>query len=214
MHLCRDCQHTCHGMPVLTAILRLFFLLLLPVLGQAASLPLQTSDAPLLPGPVMHFWADPEGQADIHHVRQLPESAWQPVARRDASFGYSTHAYWLRFNLHNPADAPINRRGNPGEAQIKTGVIQFGLDAGHRGFGFCGCAGASISQFGRDGVALAQALAAIGFALRARLAGTGLLQLSFQAFDFGLERPWIDLEQQIAFLHQAAFGKGYAIYET
>ena len=108
MHLCRDCQHTCHGMPVLTAILRLFLLLLLPALGQAASLPLQASAAPLLPGPVMYVWADPEGQADIHHVRQLPESAWQPVARRDASFGYSKQAYWLRFSLHNPADAPIN----------------------------------------------------------------------------------------------------------
>lgn len=127
MHLCRDCQHTCHGMPVLTAILRLFLLLLLPALGQAASLPLQASDAPLLPGPVMYVWADPEGQADIHHVRQLPESAWQPVARRDASFGYSKQAYWLRFSLHNPADAPISwilLIGNP----LLDSLEAYGLD--------------------------------------------------------------------------------------
>ncbi len=90
------------------ALLRVLLLLLLPALGQAASLPLLASDSPLLPGPAMHVWADPEGLADIHSVRQLPESAWQPVARRDASFGYSKHAYWLRFSLHNPADEAIN----------------------------------------------------------------------------------------------------------
>jgi diguanylate cyclase (GGDEF)-like protein len=92
----------------LIALLRVLLLLLLPALGQAASLPLLASDSPLLPGPAMHVWADPEGLADIHSVRQLPESAWQPVARRDASFGYSKHAYWLRFSLHNPADEAIN----------------------------------------------------------------------------------------------------------
>ncbi len=90
------------------ALLRVLLLLLLPALGQAASLPLLASDSPLLPGPAMHVWADPEGLADIHSVRQLPESAWQPVARRDASFGYSKHAYWLRFSLHNPADEAID----------------------------------------------------------------------------------------------------------
>lgn len=90
------------------ALLRVLLLLLLPALGQAASMPLLASDSPLLPGPAMHVWADPEGLADIHSVRQLPESAWQPVARRDASFGYSKHAYWLRFSLHNPADEAIN----------------------------------------------------------------------------------------------------------
>jgi diguanylate cyclase len=92
----------------LIALLRVLLLLLLPALGQAASLPLLASDSPLLPGPAMHVWADPEGLADIHSVRQLPESAWQPVARRDASFGYSKHAYWLRFSLHNPADEAID----------------------------------------------------------------------------------------------------------
>ena len=108
MHLCRIRQYPCHGMPLLIVLLRVLLLLLLPALGQATSLPLVASDAPLLPGPVMHVWADPEGLADIHSVRQLPESAWQPVARRDASFGYSKHAYWLRFSLHNPAAEVID----------------------------------------------------------------------------------------------------------
>lgn len=108
MHLCRVRQHPCHGMPLLIVLLRILLLLLLPTLAQATSLPLLAIDTPLLPGPVMQVWSDPEGLADIHSVRQLPESAWQPVARRDASFGYSTHAYWLRFSLHNPADTTIN----------------------------------------------------------------------------------------------------------
>ena len=90
------------------ALLRVLLLLLLPALGQAASLPLLDSDSPLLAGPSMHVWTDLEGLADIHSVRQLPESAWQPVARRDASFGYTGYAYWLRLTLHNPSETPID----------------------------------------------------------------------------------------------------------
>ena len=90
------------------ALLRVVLLLLLPLLGHAASLPLLASDSALLPGPAMQVWVDPEGLADIHTVRQLPESAWQPVARRDASFGYSKYAYWLRLSLHNPTQEAID----------------------------------------------------------------------------------------------------------
>jgi len=116
-------------MPLLIVLLRVLLLLLLPTLAQASSLPLLASDNLLLPGPAMHVWADPEGLADIHSVRQLPESAWQPVARRDASFGYSTHAYWLRFSLHNPADNTINwvlLIGNP----LLDTLDAYGLDDG------------------------------------------------------------------------------------
>lgn len=108
MHLCHVRQHPCQGKPLLIALLRILLLLLLPALGQAASLPLLASDSTLLPGPAMQVWADPEGLADIHSVRQLPESAWQSVARRDASFGYTGYTYWLRFSLHNPADEAID----------------------------------------------------------------------------------------------------------
>ncbi|MFP6848622.1 MAG: diguanylate cyclase [Pseudomonas sp.] len=92
----------------MTVLLRVLLLLLLPALGQAASLPLTERDSAILPGPDMQFWADPTGLADINSVRQLPESAWQAVARRDASFGYSKQAYWLRVTLHNPTDRTIN----------------------------------------------------------------------------------------------------------
>lgn len=111
----------------MTALLRVLLLLLLPALGQATSLPLVDNGSPLLPGPAMQFWPDPEGLADIQSVRQLPESAWQPVARRDASFGYSTHAYWLRISLYNPGNEAINwvlLIGNP----LLDTLDAYGLD--------------------------------------------------------------------------------------
>lgn len=92
----------------MTALLRVILLLLLPAFGQAATLPLVAGESPLLPGPFMQVWHDPQGQADIHAVRQLPDSAWQDVARRDASFGYTGYAYWLRVTLHNPSEQPID----------------------------------------------------------------------------------------------------------
>jgi two-component system, sensor histidine kinase LadS len=86
----------------LTAVLRLLMLLLLPALGWADSLPLPIGQARVLPGPYMQVWQDPQGLADFTQVRALPDSAWQAVGRRDASFGYGGSAYWLRLDLHNP----------------------------------------------------------------------------------------------------------------
>ncbi len=111
----------------MTALLRILLLLLLPVMAQATSLSLLASDTRLLPGPSMDYWPDPDGLADIHSVRQLADAAWQPVARRDASFGYSNQAYWLRVTVHNPADEPINwvlLIGNP----LLDKLDAYGLD--------------------------------------------------------------------------------------
>lgn len=108
MHACGFLPTPYHGKIALIALLRVCLLLLLPSLAQASSLALVDGHAPLQAGPALFVWEDPEGQADINSVRQLPPSAWQPVARRDASFGYSTHAYWLRLSLHNPSEQPID----------------------------------------------------------------------------------------------------------
>lgn len=111
----------------MNVLLRVLLLLLLPTLAQATSLPLIASNSPLLPGPSMQVWVDPEGTADINSVRQLPASAWQPVARRDASFGYSQYAYWLRVSLQNPSDEAINwvlLIGNP----LLDRLDAYGLD--------------------------------------------------------------------------------------
>jgi len=59
--------------------------------------------------------------------------------------------------------------------------------------------------------ALAQAFAPLRFVIAAGGGGFGLLQLGFEAAHLGLERAWVDLEQQVAFLHEGAFGEGHLI---
>ncbi len=113
----------------MTAILRLLMLLLLllPALTWADSLPLPSGQTQTLPGPYMYFWQDPSGQADITNVRALPDSAWQPVDRRDASFGYGGSAYWLRLDVHNPHNRSLGwvlLIGNPLLDQLDA----YGLD--------------------------------------------------------------------------------------
>ena len=115
------------------------------------------------------------------------------------------------FSAANPA---VDGRGDAGETQVEAGIVQFSLGTRDRGLGFLGGAGAGIGQLGGNRVALAQTLAATGFALGSGLVGAGLLQLGFEAFDLGLERPRIDLEQQIAFLHQTAFVERHPVDKT
>lgn len=111
----------------LTATLRLLMLLLLPVLAWADSLPLPTGQTQVLPGPYMQLWKDPQGDTDFHTVRALPDSAWQAVGRRDASFGYDSSTYWLRLDVHNPHARALNwvlLIGNPLLDQLDA----YGLD--------------------------------------------------------------------------------------
>ena len=111
----------------LTAILRLLILLLLPALAGAESLPLPIGQTQILPGPYMYAWQDPSGQASFADVRVLPDSAWQAVARRDASFGYGGSAYWLRLDVHNPHSRSLGwvlLVGNPLLDQLDA----YGLD--------------------------------------------------------------------------------------
>jgi len=93
----------------LIAVFRaLLLVLMLPTASWAAVMPLPATTHTLLPGPYMQVWEDASRKARIDEVRSLPESAWRPVARRDASFGYSGHAYWLRLELHNPESQPVD----------------------------------------------------------------------------------------------------------
>ncbi|MDM9650991.1 diguanylate cyclase [Pseudomonas wenzhouensis] len=109
------------------ATLRLLMLMLLPALCWANSLPLPIGQTQTQPGPYMEFWEDPSGQADFASVRALPDTAWQAVARRDASFGYSGSTYWLRLYVHNPhSSSPgwVLLIGNPLLDQLDA----YGLD--------------------------------------------------------------------------------------
>lgn len=87
---------------MLAALRVLLLSVLLPGLSQADILSLPATEQTMLPAPLMQVWEDPQQQATIDDVRNLPNSAWQPVGRRDASFGYTGSAYWLRVQLHNP----------------------------------------------------------------------------------------------------------------
>lgn len=109
------------------------------------------------------------------------------------------------------ADATVDRRGDPGEAQVQACRVQLRLGRGDRRLGFLGGGGAGVGEFRGDRVAGAQAFAALGFVDAPRLGRAGLLQLGFEALDLGLERARVDLEQQVAFLHQGAFMEGHAV---
>lgn len=109
------------------------------------------------------------------------------------------------------ADATVDRRGDPGEAQVQARRVQLRLGRGDRRLGFLGGGGAGVGEFRGDRVAGAQAFAALGFVDAPRLGRAGLLQLGFEALDLGLERARVDLEQQVAFLHQCAFMEGHAV---
>ncbi len=86
-----------------------------------------------------------------------------------------------------------------------------GLGRVDRGLGFLGGAGTGVCQFSGNRVAGQQALATFGFVGGAVGCGAGLLQLGFEAVDFSLVGPWVDLEQQVAFLDQCTFSEGYLI---
>ncbi len=109
------------------ATLRLLMLMLLPALSWANSLPLPIDHTQMQPGYYMDVWEDPTGQADFATVGALPDTAWQAVARRDASFGYSGNTYWLRLDVHNPhSSSPgwVLLIGNPLLDQLDA----YGLD--------------------------------------------------------------------------------------
>lgn len=109
------------------------------------------------------------------------------------------------------ADAPGNRRGDAGEAQVQAGQVQLCLNRIDPGTCFGGGAGARLGKLGRDGVAVTQALATAGFIGAANGSGLGLRQLRFEAAYFSLERARVDLEQQVAFLYLGAFGEGHQV---
>lgn len=107
--------------------MRLLLLLLMPVAAWAQVLALPPSHDVTLPGPAMQYWEDVHGNADFAQVAALPDTAWAPVARRDASFGYSKSAFWLRLDLQNPqpsAGSWILLIGNPLLDQLDA----YGLD--------------------------------------------------------------------------------------
>lgn len=54
------------------------------------------------------YWEDPEGQAELSQVRNLPDRAWRLVPDGSASFGKTASAYWLRFAVRNIGTESVN----------------------------------------------------------------------------------------------------------
>lgn len=54
------------------------------------------------------YLEDASGQAGIEEIAELPESRWQAVETANATFGFTSSAYWLRFAVHNQTPERIN----------------------------------------------------------------------------------------------------------
>ncbi len=113
-----------------------------------------------------------------------------------------------------PADAAVDGRGHAGEGEIQLRAVQLRLNRRGCRAGFAGGTDAGVGELVGNRVLLAQAFAAFGFGDGALLVGASLLQLRLQALDLGLERARVDLEQEVAFLHQRAFLEGHLVDET
>jgi len=86
--------------------------------------------------------------------------------------------------------------------------------ARRRGFRLAGGTDPCVGQFGGNRVVDAQPLAPLGLAGSTLLDRAGLLQLGFQALDLRLEGTRVDLEQEVAFLHQGAFLERHLVDEA
>ncbi|AOY89491.1 diguanylate phosphodiesterase [Marinobacter salinus] len=77
------------------------------------------------------YWEDPEAQADIEHVINLPESQWQSTLSDNATFGITPSAYWLRFSVDNQTAQRLNLIAELAYAQLDD-VIFFEFAGGTR----------------------------------------------------------------------------------
>lgn len=65
----------------------------------AESSPIQTQ---------FEYWEDPEADADLARIRNLPDDAWQREPSGSATFGNTPSAYWLRFAIRNTSAESVN----------------------------------------------------------------------------------------------------------
>ena len=76
-------------------------------LVQAQTQPITvTESSPILAQ--FEYWEDPEADADLNQVRNLPDSAWHLEPSGSATFGNTPSAYWLRFSVRNLGPEAIN----------------------------------------------------------------------------------------------------------
>lgn len=85
--------------PLLPRAWMLAFLLLWPGFACALTVDIEPGFRHQFVGKGMDYLEDGSGLLEIEAIRQRND--WQPFSNRELNFGFSTSAYWMRFNITN-----------------------------------------------------------------------------------------------------------------
>lgn len=55
-------------------------------------------------GSVVNYFEDPEGLLGVSDIEKNPDLKWHQSANGDLNFGYTSSAYWVRFEIENRSD--------------------------------------------------------------------------------------------------------------
>ena len=111
----------------------------------------------------------------------------------------------LPFGDDGAADPPGDRRGDARELEVQLSGAQRRFDGRRLRGGLLGKRGAAIELLMRDRVLGGQPFRALEFGGGALNRGAGAQQFGAQAIHFGLKRPRVDHEQQVAARDDRAF---------
>lgn len=108
-------------------------------------------------------------------------------------------------------DAPGDGRSDAGVGQVQLSRSNGGLSRLHLSLARVACGGGIVIGLARDGAGRHQALGAVKVGLGLAGQHLGLTQLRHGRVERNLERPRVDLEQQLALAHEATFGNAHRI---
>ena len=109
------------------------------------------------------------------------------------------------FRDFRAADASGDGRGDAGEFEIELRATKRAFDGGDAGHGGYAGGRATIVFFLGHAIVVVETFGTLEIILRASGFGFGLIEIAFQAIDFGLERARIDFEEEVALLNDGAF---------
>ena len=109
------------------------------------------------------------------------------------------------FGHQGAANAPGNRCGHGGIAQVQPGTLDGGLVGGHFGVGLAQGGAGVVVLLAADGVAFDQLAVALFLQARLERIGLGLAQVGLGTVQVGLERRRVNTEQHVALLDVVAF---------
>ena len=109
------------------------------------------------------------------------------------------------------ADAAVDRRRDARELEVELGRVDSGAGRGDIRLRFARCVDARVVLFARHRLDVDQLLAARCIGRSKLSAGNCARQLRFGLRQLGAIRARVDHEQQVAFVHLAAFGEIHAL---